>query len=78
LLFCTLQDGALDATELRTGLEALLKQSVTPERAQQLLVALDTNGDGVRSFNINILQQINLYDTILSEFASTVVHAMHK
>jgi Ca2+-binding EF-hand superfamily protein len=44
----TLQDGALDATELRTGLEALLKQSVTPERAQQLLVALDTNGDGVR------------------------------
>jgi hypothetical protein len=44
----TLQDGALDATELRTGLEALLKQSVTPERAQQLLVALDINGDGVR------------------------------
>ena len=55
LLLYTLQDCSLDAAELRTGLGALLKQSVTPERAQQLLVALDTNGDGVRSL-FNLLQ----------------------
>ena len=41
------KDGTLDAGELRAGLEALLKQSVSAERAQQLLFALDLNKDGV-------------------------------
>jgi hypothetical protein len=74
LLLDSLQDGALDATELRTGLEALLKQSVTPERAQQLLVALDTNGDGVRfapkyiHIRSKLCSTINLQNAILSEF----------
>lgn len=43
------RNGLVDVTELRAGLEKLLKKTVQPERASQLLRKLDLNSDGVIS-----------------------------
>lgn len=45
--FDTDQNGRVDVSELQAGLERLLKLDLPEQRAQQLVQAFDTNGDGV-------------------------------